>query len=373
MNLSEIFNTSKTSQNNIQSEARGFTWKRRSAFYTHIATQVENGVPIKSALQSFMPRLVRANTKDARRVLRIVQSVQSNMDNGYSFAEALKDYAPNEEIALISSGELAGRLHESLELVVVSQERITRVKKAAINAMVTPAIYSVVVFLFLWMVGAMIVPALIQALPQEKATGSVWALYVLGNFANSFWALIPVMLIIAAIFWVRRALPRWTGANRIKAEAYLPFSFYRDINGFSWLMGFAALLRAGITDVKIFEFQLKGATPWLRERLGNYHQMMQEGKSLPEALIAPTKKHLVFGFPNPDIVDDITSFDGFPDFPEKITGRARKWATALEEDTQAFAKRAGFMVEIFLYVIMIFLVYASSELSNQLANLPGMN
>lgn len=352
-------------------EIRAFNWTRRSTFYAHLATQVGNAVPIKSALTGFLPRLERENTAQSKRVKKIVLSILHAMNDGHSFADSLKRWIPNEEMALISSGELSGRLPDSLETIIDAQERVNRVRQAAVGAMVAPTVYIGVVFLFLWAIGTQVVPALAQALPKAKARGSVWVLYTLGDIAGSAWAFVPLVLLALAIVAVRWSLPRWGGKNRIFAERFLPYSFYRDMHGFSWLMGLASLLRAGVTDVKILEYQIRTANPWLKERLRDFHRFMQDGKSLSEALISKTQSRPPFGFPNPNIVDDIASFDGFHDFPEKVMARARKWANTLEESTQAFAKRIGFAVEMVLYAVMFFLVYASNELSEQLGHLPG--
>ena len=370
--ISSIFSLTKDKERTHRRALKSFTWQRRAAFYSHMATQIENGISVDNALVSFIPRLNRDGSKKALRVKTIVQSMIYGMKDGYSFADSARRWVPAEEASLISSGEISGRLHESLELIIEVQELVKRVKDASLSAMIHPSIYTILVFLFLWMIGAMVVPDLVQSLPKNKASGSVLLLYMLGDFATSFWALIPVVLIGAGYSAIRYALPRWGGKNRIRAERHLPFSFYRDVNGFGWLMSFAALLRAGVTDVKILEYQLTGASPWLTERLRGYYQLMQGGQSVPEALLHSTKNRPAFGFPNPDIVDDIASFDGFPDFPEKIMRRARKWAVTLEDDTRAFAKKAGFSAELVLYAVMFYLVYASNELSTQVSNLPGM-
>lgn len=369
MNLNKLLGSAKERQ--LRRELRAFNWTRRGSFYAHISTQVANGVPIKSALSGYLPRLDREQTKKARTTKKIVLSILNGMNDGYSFADSLKRWLPNDEIALISSGEMSGRLPDALDTIIDAKERINRVKRAALGATVAPSIYGAVIFLFLWTIGAMVVPGLVQALPKAKARGSVWLLYALGDLATSIWALIPIVLLVSATLAIRWSLPHWCGKGRILAERWLPWSFYRDTNGFTWLMGFASLLKAGVADVKILEFQIKTANPWLKERLRDFHRLTQDGKSLSEALISKTKNRPAFGFPNPNIVDDITSFDGFNDFPEKIMARTRKWAVTLEEDTQAFAKRIGFAVEIVLYAIMFFLVYASNELSAQLGGLPG--
>jgi len=78
-----------------------------------------------------------------------------------------------------------------------------------------------------------------------------------------------------------------------------------------------------------------------------------------------------FGFPNPDIIDDIDSMAGFSDFPERISKVASIWAEDLEESTRARAARFGFWAEMVMYGLMALLMLAVNAMSDQLANVPA--
>jgi hypothetical protein len=159
----------------------------------------------------------------------------------------------------------------------------------------------------------------------------------------------------------------------VAAESMFPYSFYRDIQGYTWLMSFSALLRAGMADVEILKRQATQSTPWLKERLKALWWRMDNGASMPAALMAKGKNGMpAFGFPNPDIVDDIASMAGFSDFAERIAVLAVQWADELESSTLAKAKSFGFAMEIVMYAVMGLLMIAINSMSTQMGNVPGM-
>lgn len=347
-----------------------FAWPVREALYRHLSAQVGNGITVEVALDTFRARLQRRKKMSSD---KIVADVARRMRDGSTLAVALTAWIPQDEVGIISSGELSGNLSRSCDLVIEAKRRVARVNSALKTSMVSPAIYSAAVYGMLWAIGVYVTPGLEQALPKEKAQGLVAGLYAAGDFANSWWAILPPVTLAFGIAWVVRSLPKWTGRGRVAAEGVFPYSFYRDIQGYTWLMSFSALLRAGMADVEILKRQTTQSTPWLNERLHALWWRMDNGSSLPAALLAKGKNGMpAFGFPNPDIVDDITSMDGFADFPERIAVLAVQWADELESSTLARAKSFGFAMEILMYAVMGLLMIAINSMSTQMGNVPGM-
>lgn len=349
--------------------SQALNWKVRESFYRHLSTQIANGIPIEMALASFKKRLQRRNLSNA---LQAVDDIGRRMRDGSTLADAFKKWIPEDEYGVVSAGELSGSLPRSLELIIESKRRIARVYSALKAAMVNPVIYAAITFGMLWVIGMYVVPGLKTSLPKEKAHGMVAGLYSIGDFVTSWWVLIPIALVIAFIVMVLRSLSTWTGKNRIAAERYFPFSFYRDMQGYTWLMSFTQLLRAGLPDTDILNRQKTQGSPWMRERIKAIWFRMDNGASLPAALLEKGRHGMpAFGFPNPDIVDDIESMAGFPDFPDKIAILATQWAVELEAATLARAKSFGLYAEMFMYVLMAFLMIAINDLSSQLSAVHG--
>lgn len=367
MALTSIFQ--RVRNRNPSRKASGFGWHVRKSFYRHLAVQSTNGVPLERALDSYMPRLHRNRQ---HRAASVVASVARNFRDGKTLADSLQGFVDEDELTVIRSGELGGSLSEALELIIKSTESIRRVQNAFRRAAFAPAVYLVATFALVWLLGRYILPDLQQMLPVERAQGTIALLYAAGAIANSPWALLPPAIGFCAVVWVRWALSNWIGPARVKAERFFPFSYYRDTSGFRWLMSFTSLLGAGVPDVQILEMQERRSSPWLGQRLRACHRAMIDGKSLSNALLARPKQQRPFGFPNPDIVDDIASFDGYPNFDRNIQALAREWAADLEERTLLWASRMGFYCEIALYAVMGVLMVAMNDLSSQLSHVTGL-
>lgn len=346
-----------------------FGWPVRKAFYRHLSVQSAQGIPVERALEGFLPRLRR---KKNHYVATIVASVARRFRDGQTLADALHGYVPVDELAVIRSGELGGTLPDALELIITSSDRVARVQNAIRQAAFAPGIYIAATFGMVWVLGRYVIPDLQHVLPARRAQGSVAILYALGDFATSWWALLPLVLAVLLIAWLAWAMPNWTGKGRISVERFFPFSFYRDTNGFRWLMSFTSLLGSGMPDVQILDLQTQNASPWLRQRMRAFHMAMINGQSFSGALLERSHERVPYGFPNPDIVDDIASLDGFPDFHTKIQLLAREWARDLEEKTLLWASRMGFYCEMALFGIMGLLMVAINSLSSQISNVAGM-
>jgi type II secretory pathway component PulF len=340
-----------------------FSWPVRRKLYQHLAGQVKNGVPVEVALDKHATQLARKKKTSSA---KIVRDAGRSMRDGNSLADSLEKWLPLDEAGLISAAEVAGVLPVSLKELVATKRRIKRVSVAFRNAMIRPAIYLMTMYGVVWAIGKYAVPQMAQALPTSRATGSVAVLFGAGDFAMSWLAILPPLVLLAIGFGIRYALPRWRGRYRIAAESYFPFSYYRDAQGFLWLSSFVALLNAGEPDVDVLQRQTRYASPWLKERLVHFRRTMEDGALLPAALLdKPSKKMPAFGFPNPDVVEDIESVHGFPDFNEKIKEVLKEWAEDLEEVTLEKAAVFGFMMEIFMYVLMGSLMYAINQIATQ--------
>lgn len=343
-----------------------FGWNERRAFYRHLSGQLKNGVAEEQAIEVFRPRLRRAGKKRADTV---VGSIARLMRDGQPLSVALKRWAPDDERSVISGGEMSGNLSEALDRLIDTRRLVLRVRKSIRQAVSPPLTYLVAVYVVILVIGKLVVPGIAGVLPRQSATGSAAMLFVLGDLANSFWALLPPAVGLIIFIWWLWAKENWTGKYRIFAERHLfPFQFYRDTNGFIWLMNFVSLLVAGVADIEILKRQTINATPWLRERLGHLTLKLNNGESLGKALTVSNSRSGYLGFPNPDIADAISSMAEFSDFPEKISVLANDWAKEIEEESVAWASRFGFWMEMLMYSVMGLLMLAMTDLSTQLGS-----
>lgn len=347
-------------------DSKAFNWKTRRAFYRHLANQLSNRTILNESLRMFHERMIRRKRPS---VAFVISDIIRRMENGQTLSDAMKKWVPADEIMILSSGERSGEIATACELIIETRERTSRVKTAMYTAVAAPVFYLMITFGMMWGIGRFVVPTLQTALPADRATGLVKFLYVSGDFANSLYALIPVLLMILIAVVVTLSLPRWTGPSRLFAEKYFPYSFYRDTQGYSWLMSFVALMQAGMSDVEILKKQMELASPWLRERLNYMRREMTNGLSIGDALRKAKFGGIAVNFPNPDMVEEIHSMSGYQDFSVRISGISKTWASELEENTKKKAKAFGGLVQTLMYLLMGILMIAINDLSTQLGSM----
>lgn len=346
-----------------------FNWKTRLSLYRHLSTQISNDVNTLDSLNRFLQRIERQKRKS---VAKIIRSMIRAMKNGQGLSDAMSPWIPIDESMIISSGEISGNVSRAFDLVIEAKERAQRVQRTLKSALTTPVIYILAMMGMLWGIGEYVIPSLALALPPERAHGLIGGLYSASAFATSWLVLLPlgmIAILIALIVW---SLPRWRGSYRIIAEKYFPWSFYRDIQGYTWLLGFSALLRAGMPDVDILTRQIEMANPWMKERLVVLRRQMTNGVSLNKALGGLKIGGRYAAFPSQDMIDSVDSMAGFRDFPDRIAKVAQQWADEMERTTATKAKAFGVAVELVMYLVMGLLMVSINSLSVQMGSVPGL-
>ncbi len=356
---------------------RTFSWPVRQAMYRHLAAQLSNERDPVSALSDYQKRLTRRNKNEPA---RIIGDMVRRLKNGDTLATAMSKHIPQDELMTIASGELAGsdQLAKSIEMLLLAKDRMQRVNRALKSIVRSTLINAFIIYAFLFVIGKFIVPSLATTVSADRVTGSAALLYSLGNFFTSLWSAAPPIILALLAFIIIKSLPKWTGPHRKIADNYFPFSFYRNMQGYQWLQGFASLSQSGMPETKILMRQIETATPWLKERLISIKLLMEDGSSLPYALqgrnstgqILPT---IAYGFPSLDIIDDIESIDGFTDSSARMSKLATQWAEEIELNMTSKTKTIGDTLDIFMMAIMAFLYVASQSLSDQVGNVPGIS
>lgn len=144
-------------------------------------------------------------------------------------------------------------------------------------------------------------------------------MYLMSQLVQHWLALI-VLVLVAALAILFGSLPYWRGNARVLADRYAPFSVYRLIAGSGFLMAFAALQHAGITVEKSLARLSEHAQPWLRERLDGALLGVKSGLNCGEAL-----RVAGYGFPSPDVVDDLCVYAEYKGFAEALRILADEW------------------------------------------------
>ncbi len=172
---------------------------------------------------------------------------------------------------------------------------------------------------------------------------------MMSDFVRAF--MIPtIVLIVVLIVVCVWSMPRWTGAVRVKAERYPPYSIYRLVAGSGFLLSMASLIRSGVKTTTALEMLSRGSTPWYQERMSRTLANVRNGLSLGDSLF---RTHLEF--PDAETVNDLRSFsklDGFDEMLMKLgVENLSETVERIQKQTQIM-KNAGiiFMGGVFAWI-----------------------
>lgn len=335
---------------------------QRAAFYRHLASQQANGITVEKALDKFRVRLLKRRKKIAASV---IDDIARRYSNGRNLAAALTGFIPDSDLVLISSGETSGNLASIVDRMLDANDSTKRIQRILFSAMFPPIVYLFAIYTLLSAIGGQVLPSMMQngaSLSNVEGIGKL--VVALGEFAVSPAVIIPplgtVVLVVTAIW----SLPRWTGVSRRRADKVFPFSYYRDIQGYVWLLAFTGLLKAGMDPKKAMQEQLLYASPWLAERLSRIHWLYGSAvRPLGDALMESG-----FDFPNPILIDDISSYAEFGDFAEKINTRALQWSKELEYGASQRVIWGALIFELLIFGIIALLQQGITDIANAMAS-----
>jgi type II secretory pathway component PulF len=345
-----------------------FRWAVRRQFYGQIIAQNANGVPLRRCLELYEKRAARGK---AWAITAIARSMRTAMDSGYDFAEAVAPWVPLDEIAMVSAGVIGQNIPQALERLIETKTIVQEISSHVRNALITPVMNLVVGLGFVMFMAIVVVPQFQGIVPRSAASGSVAALYDLGDFVTGWGFAVLLLALLGAGGALVYTLPRWTGPARLMFDNYFPWSLYREFQGYLWMTGFVSIIGAGMREIKALEIQARRAPPWLTERLNMMSRDMASGSSLPQAMLAPRYAGKGFGFPSEEIVDTIEAIHGFEDFPGRMSGVLRQWILHLTARVKAAGTAVGVVGSVLTYGVIIFITVASVNLQTQLQQRTG--
>ncbi|CAG2155446.1 type II secretion system F family protein [Cupriavidus numazuensis] len=342
----------------------GLAWSMRRRLYQQASSQLENGLTLAQVIEDFRERQARRGRKSAAEA---AHEVVRQVRDGKTLMAAMGDGISDLERSVLDAGEQAGQLPDAMRLVLEVRELTTRLRQKLQASFFAPAIYSVTFYAVLLLIGSYIVPQFLNVLPIERWTDWAYAMYWMGELAVGW----PAPLLFGGLgsfaVWSWWALPKWTGpSRRVFDQNVFPFTVYREITGFTWLLSFVALLRAGVPDIAALESQIASASPWLASRLRPIRLGLADGLDLAEAM-----RQAGNGFPSLDLIDEIGAYAGFDDFTEKITVAVRQNAEVIERQLLAKGMAMSGIFTGLMFLAFVVLQLGANSLSSILTSSMG--
>jgi type II secretory pathway component PulF len=334
----------------------------RVRVYRQIATMLANGLPLLRILDDLYQRASLQGRKPAEPLAIALFEWKRSVQNGRTLAEGMADWVPSAERLLIQAGEQSGRLEASLVAVSEVVQATRKIRGAIIGGAAYPVLVLVFVVGYIYLFGTRVVPEFSRLGDPSQWHGAARGLHLMSRWVQE-WMLASVMALLALAALVVYALPRWRGDVRLLADRLPPFSIYRMLSGSSFLLAFSALLSAGITVEKSLYRLCESSGPWLRERIEGALMGVKSGLNCGEAL-----RHAGYGFPSPEIVDDLCIYSEYRGFPEVLQRMASEWMDEGVARISAQMKVANGLAILLLTLVIAWLAIGMFSIQEQVAS-----
>lgn len=342
---------------------RPLSWSIRRQFFEQAASQLDNGRNDLDILADFAKRLER---KGKRRAARQFAEIARRMRDGSTMTAAMGEHLTYMERGVLSAGEKAGKAQNAMELILEIKELTENVSRRFRAAMMGPLANAVMLGALLIFLGAYVNPMLADTVPTDKWTGWAWVLYVMGSAATGWIGPAIVILFGIVCYLINASFASWAGKRvpgRIAFDKYfLPYTIYREMHGFSWLLSYAALVRAGLSDEDAIAGQINHASAWMRSRLEPILQGIRNGLRLDAAM-----RRTGMVFPSPDLIDEVGAYVDAPDFSMKISKVGRTYAKTLERRLLSQSTIIAAVIAAGTYVMILLVQLGSNEISSMMA------
>jgi len=342
---------------------RPLSWGVRRQFFEQAASQLENGRKDLDILADFSKRLER---KGKRRTASHFTEIARRMRDGATMTAAMGEHLTYMERGVLAAGENAGKPKDAMTLILEIKELTENVSRRFRASMMGPLANAVMLGALLVFLGAYVNPMLADTVPTDKWTGWAWVLYVMGAAATGWIGPVVALVLVLTGYLIYASFSSWVGTRvpgRTALDKYLlPYIVYREMQGFSWLLSYAALLRAGLSDEEAIASQMKHASPWMRSRLEPVLQGIRNGLRLDAAM-----RRTGMVFPSPDLIDEVGAYVDAPDFPMKISNVGRTYAKTLERRLLSQSTIIAAVIAAGTYVMILLVQLGSNEISSMMA------
>ena len=338
--------------------------KVRLKLYRKIASLMRNRFSLMDALDMLHDSASKGGKNPGEPLAIAIASWGRSLNNGKTFSDALKGWAPDRERLMLSVGDASDLENALLNLIKVT-EGTTKMIRPIIGAITYPTFLLMMAVLIIYAIGVYMVPPMIDAAPNVKWSGlakdlvdlSDWIKY---NWVFAFSSVPSVMLVIYLTIGI------WTGPTRAIVDNMPPWSLYKVFVGISWLLALAALIKAGVPVSTAMSSLKKDATKYLIERIDKALVFINNGDNLGTAL-DKTK----LNFPDAEVVADLKIYSELDNFEEALNNLANEW---LEESVIMIEQKASVLNMVALLAVggvIAWAVMGTFEMQDQITSSLG--
>ncbi|MYM98719.1 type II secretion system F family protein [Duganella vulcania] len=335
----------------------------RLRVYRKIAAMLANGLPLLKILDDLWERASRHGRKPNEPLAIILADCRRAVQNGRFLGDGLEGWIPSTERMIVLAGEQSGRLEATLQVLTGVVKSRQEIKRVIVGGLAYPMAILAMLLAYLYVFGVTVVPQFARMVDPHKWHGAARSLYLMSQLVQQ-WMLPVVAGLLLALAAVVLSMPRWCGNVRVALDRHVPYSLYRLQVGSGFLMAFSALQFAGITVEKSLQRLSGQAAPWLRERLDGALLGVKSGLNCGEAL-----RNAGYGFPSPEVVDDLCVYAEYKGFAEALRILADEWLAEGVQTVSAQMKVLNALSVVTLALVIAWLVTGFFGIQQEIASM----
>ena len=310
-----------------------FSGGTRLKIYKKLSSLLGNRFSLMDALDRVRDSLTNGGKNPNEPMAVAVTCWAKALQNGESFSNALKGWAPPRERLMLSVGDTSD-LGSALKNLIKVAEGSKKMIAPVVGAIAYPMFLMMMAVLIIYAIGSYMVPPMIDAAPDTVWRGISADLVSLSFWIRDYW-LIAFISLPSLFFIIFITLPVWKGKIRAKFDKFPPWSLYRIFTGVSWLLALAALVKAGTPVSSALRSLRHDSSKYLVERIDAALVYINNGDNLGEALFKTD-----YDFPDPEVIGDLRVYSELDGFEEALDKMANDW---LEDSVETIAQRASIL------------------------------
>ncbi|SHI11499.1 type II secretion system F family protein [Pollutimonas bauzanensis] len=249
-------------------------------------------------------------------------------------AEALKDWIPPAERAILAAGEDSGNLAGAFNMVGRFARQQGGMWAAVVGGFAYPIVLTGAVMAILYLIAGVMIPSMDVSRKAVFSPSTQLVLWI-AKLVYDYWYL-AIALPIVAVIAVLGSLSRWRGAWRAKADRLAPWSFYRRIHGALFLYSFAVLQKSGVPIQAALANLAASANPWLKSRITAAMYGVRQGYNLGKSF-----RHAGHDFPDWEALPVLESISSLSGSSDSLIEYAENWLEDTAKYIEKFSRRAN--------------------------------
>ncbi len=310
-----------------------FSNEARLKLYRKIASLMRNRFSLMSALDMLHDSASDGGKSPGEPMAIAIACWGRALNNGLTFSDALKGWAPDRERLMLSVGDVSDLEGALLNLIRVT-EGSTKMIRPIIGAIAYPTFLFLMAVLIIYGIGVYMVPPMLDAAPGVRWRGLAKDLVDVSAWIQEYWLVafsaLPVTMLIIYL-----TIGIWTGPIRAIVDNMPPYSLYKVFVGISWLLALSALVKGGTPVSTAMRALRRDATRYLKERIDKTLVFINNGDNLGIAL-----KKTGLNFPDKEVISDLKIYSELDNFEEALESLANQW---LEESVYLIEQKASLL------------------------------